>query len=61
MEHWQKDILQSIHKDMLNEYKGMIDATIDSRHSDFEEKMTKLGKLKDKTLETYQHIICNFI
>ena len=52
MEYWQKDILKSIHKDMLKEYKGMIDATIDSCHSDFEEKMTKLGKLKDKTLET---------
>ena len=61
MDYWQEDILKTIHKDMLNEYKGMIDATIESRHSDFEEKMTKLGKLKDKTLETYQHIICDFI
>ena len=61
MEYWQENILKTVHKEMLKEYEGMMEAMIESRHSDFSDKLTKLGKLKDKTLETYQHIICDFI
>ena len=61
MENWEENILKTVHKEMLEEYKGMIDAIIESRHSDFSEKLTKVGKLKDNTLKIYQDIICDFI